>query len=98
MFDSGVGTPNAATDAVVGQAAAALKGRPTGTKVSVVGFADPQGNQASNLALSKLRADNVKDRLATEIAGATYTVEANGDTAADPNNLAQSRRVEITIG
>ena len=83
---------------MVGQAIAALKSRPAGTKVNIVGYADPQGDQASNLALSRSRADKVKARLAADAPTATYTVDAKGDAQSDPNNLAQSRRVEIAIG
>lgn len=82
--------------ATIDQAIAAIKARPAGTKVSIVGFADPRGDVAVNQLLSEGRAESVKAALSAAVPNATYTVEAKGDTNPS-DDLQQSRRVEITI-
>ena len=79
----------------IDQAIAAIAARP-GAKVSVIGFADPRGDAAVNQQLSEGRAASVKAALSAAVPGATYTVEAKGDTNPS-DDLQQSRRVEVTI-
>lgn len=74
---------------------------PAGTEVFILGFADTSGDYASNLALSRLRAQSVADKLAslgvpiTAIAG--FGEEAPIACNDDPVSRAHNRRVEVWL-
>ncbi len=97
FFESGVTTPNDASAATLQQALAAVTAAKAGTTVVLTGFADVQGDSASNLVLSQQRAENVRTTLAAANAGLGYVTNAKGDTEGGAD-LAQARRVEIVIG
>jgi outer membrane protein OmpA-like peptidoglycan-associated protein len=71
-------------------------------RVKIVGHTDKDGNDATNLALSKKRAESVKSYLINEFSIDASRLEADGKGASDPaasNNTpegkAQNRRVEF---
>ena len=74
---------------------------PTDTEVFIFGFADTSGDYASNLALSRQRAQSVADKLASlgvpiaEIAG--FGEEAPIACNDDPTSRAHNRRVEVWL-
>lgn len=74
---------------------------PDGTEVFIFGFADASGDYASNLALSRQRAQSVADKLASlgvpisVIAG--FGEEAPTACNDDPASRAHNRRVEVWL-
>ena len=69
-----------------------------GTTLAVSGFNDPTGNAAANAELSKKRAQAVKAALeATGIAADRIVLEKPAETTAADADMAQARRVEVTI-
>jgi len=94
-FASGSADLNAAAKAEVTDLAAALKSRST-ARVSLRGFADPEGDAAANQALSEKRVTAVRQALIDGgVAANQITAAAAGETGttAARNN----RRVEITL-
>jgi outer membrane protein OmpA-like peptidoglycan-associated protein len=66
--------------------------------VTVIGYADPEGSDAANLALSRTRAEIVVDALVRAgISAARIRREAKGETRFVLNSQ-ESRRVEIVVG
>jgi uncharacterized surface protein with fasciclin (FAS1) repeats len=82
---------------VIDAAVAALRGRPAGTRVAIVGFADPRGDAAINQLLAEGRAQTVRAALAAAVPNAGFTVSAATDPSPS-DDMQASRRVEITIG
>ncbi|OAB79670.1 OmpA family protein [Cochleicola gelatinilyticus] len=101
LFNTGSATIKSGADAVLREVAGAMKSNPE-LKIMIVGHTDSDGNDATNLTLSKDRATAVKEELFLQ-----YDVEANriqvdgkGDTQPVADNTsasgkAQNRRVEF---
>lgn len=80
----------------IAEVAAALKARPT-ARVSLRGYADPEGEAAANQELSETRTQAVRNALIKAGAGEDQIAAASamgetGDAASEAN-----RRVEITV-
>lgn len=74
-----------------------LAANPT-AKLAVSGFNDPTGNAAANAALSKERAQHVVTALeGAGVPAGAISLEKPADTTGSGANLAESRRVEVTI-
>ena len=63
----------------------------------VLGFADTKGNKAQNYAISKERANSVKDHLERncDVKNIIHAVPMGSSTLVDKNNAAKNRIVEI---
>jgi len=97
FFTSFSANLDAPAQAVIAQAADSARQHP-GVPVIVSGFAAPQGSVRFNLDLSRARAQNVTDGLASAgVAAARITQHARGeiDYTADP---IEARRVDISVG
>ncbi len=75
-----------------------------GARIRVEGYADPRGGEAYNLALSKRRAESVRDFLVGEGGLDPSRLEAEGygethlvSTGTSPTELALNRRVEFRV-
>lgn len=100
-FDSGKSLIKAESKPTLEQIAALLKADPT-LKLGVVGYTDNVGGAASNLALSKRRADAVMTALVEDYAIASERLTANGAGMESPlasndseEGRAKNRRVEL---
>lgn len=88
---------------LVGQIASKVRACPE-MKLTVVGYTDSTGTDASNVPLSAARAKSVADELISDgVAAASVTSKGAGSTKpladnATPAGRAQNRRVEITVG
>lgn len=77
---------------------AAAQARSTGAPVQVLGYADPEGGQRYNAALSRARAEHVAQMLRERgVAAERITVGARGPVPFDLVPI-ESRRVEIRVG
>lgn len=98
-FASSSATIDDAGRAVVSAAAAKIAKLPAGSKVTITGVADSQGDPVSNQRLSKARAEAVQSALVNALAGTGTSVEfvlaARGAEAG--TDLALARRVEIDL-
>lgn len=95
LFASGAKSLDAAGLKAVSDAVKALKDKPD-LKVAISGFADPTGNVAANMELSKLRAFAVRDALkAGGVADSRITLKKPEVPVAGAAGAADSRRVEI---
>jgi membrane fusion protein (multidrug efflux system) len=95
-FARGQATLDPAAITQIRTAAAAYMG--VGTKLSVVGYVDPSGDYAANVALAKKRAEAVRDelvRLGVDSRRIQVTVPSN---FVGGSNDDQARRVDITSG
>jgi OmpA-OmpF porin, OOP family len=101
LFESGSDKINAQSYGTVKEIAAVLTENPT-IKVKIIGHTDSDGDAAANLALSKKRAESVKnmltndftinaDRMITDGKGEAIPIEPNTSTLGKANN----RRVEF---
>jgi len=102
-FATGSSNINAATAAEVDNVAAILKTYPD-VKVAVTGYTDNTGNAASNVKLSKARAQAVKTRLVAKGGIAANRIVANGLGSANPvgdngtdAGRKANRRIEMKI-
>lgn len=95
-FASGSALLNADARAQLGEVANALKTRPS-ARVSLRGYADPEGDAAANQALSQQRTDAVRNALIQ--AGATAAQVDSSIALGETGNAAAAgnRRVEITV-
>ncbi|MCB9032331.1 MAG: OmpA family protein [Chitinophagales bacterium] len=101
LFDVNSANIKSTSHGVIKEIADALKENPS-VKIKIIGHTDSDGDDATNLALSKKRADAVKDYLAsvfgidrsrmeTEGKGETQPVDSNSTNEGKANN----RRVEF---
>jgi outer membrane protein OmpA-like peptidoglycan-associated protein len=81
-----------------------IKANP-GTKMTIIGHTDSDGDDAKNLELSRSRAESVKKALVKEygIDGSLLSTDGKGETEPvnendTPQNKANNRRVEFVIG
>jgi outer membrane protein OmpA-like peptidoglycan-associated protein len=97
FFDEWSASPPAEANAVLDRAAGAARAD-ANAKVTLIGFADPDGSPEANRTLSRQRADNVADALSTRgIDPRRFVRIARGAT--EPTlAMVESRRVEIRIG
>ena len=94
-FASGSAKLDAKASSQIDEVAEIIKGRP-GTRLAVRGFADPSGDAASNLTLSKNRADAVTAALMKAGAtGAQVSVAGEGETGSTATR--ENRRVEMVV-
>ena len=83
--------------------AATLEACPAGTEIEVAGHTDDRGSEEGNLALSRARAEAVRDALAeADLAGVTLTAEGYGEASPIADNETRdgrerNRRIEITL-
>ncbi len=101
LFDVNASTIKASSYGTLKDIAAVLKEN-SGLKVKIIGHTDSDGNDASNLELSKRRADAVKDILVKEfgIDESRMQTDGKGETQpiapnSSPEEKAQNRRVEF---
>lgn len=101
LFESGSDKINAQSYGTVKDIAAVLTENPT-IKVKIIGHTDSDGDAAANLALSKKRAESVKNMLTSDFAinADRMTTDGKGETSPiEPNTLplgkANNRRVEF---
>jgi OOP family OmpA-OmpF porin len=102
-FETGSATLTRSSEAVIGKAAEAIEGAPSGTKVEVGGHTDRQGDAVSNQALSEQRAQAVvaalvahgvpADRMVARGFGSNRPLADNGTEA----GRAKNRRIEYTV-
>ncbi|TYB54512.1 OmpA family protein [Nonomuraea sp. PA05] len=89
-------------------AAASLKAEAAGKPVEIDGYTDAKGSGSYNLALSRRRAQAVRDALGKLVPGVTFTVAGHGeadpvapnalpDGGDNPGGRAKNRRVEISF-
>ncbi len=100
-FDVNSATIRPESYGVLKEIAAALTENPA-VKVKIIGHTDSDGEDAANLALSKKRAESVKENLATEfgIDKSRLETDGKGETApaapnTTPEGKANNRRVEF---
>ena len=100
-FDVNSATIRPESYAVLKDIAATLNENPA-VKVKIIGHTDSDGEDAANLALSKKRAESVKENLATEfgIDKSRLETDGKGETApaapnTTPEGKANNRRVEF---
>lgn len=95
-FATGSALLNSDAQAQIGEVAAALKGRPS-ARVSLRGYADPQGNAADNQALSSQRTDAVRNALVDAGASVAQVTSARALGETGNSATADNRRVEISV-
>ena len=101
-FDTAKSEIRAADRADVDQVADVLKKYPR-ANIRIAGYADTRGNEASNVALGKARADSVKAALVAKgIDGGRIETATGGDkdpvdTNATANGRAENRRTELVV-
>lgn len=100
-FDVNSATIRPESYGVLKDIAATLTENPT-VKVKIIGHTDSDGEDAANLALSKKRAESVKENLATEfgVDKSRLETDGKGETApaapnTTPEGKANNRRVEF---
>jgi outer membrane protein OmpA-like peptidoglycan-associated protein len=100
-FDSGKDVVKPESYGALSEIAKVLKENPD-VKISIVGHTDSDGNDETNLDLSKRRAANVKNALVKDfaISGDRITTDGKGEKAPiaandKPENKAKNRRVEF---
>jgi len=92
LFDTGSSTLQPQSQAQLKTIAVILKAHP-GTRATIAGYTDNVGSAASNLTLSKQRADNVRNELmAMGVDGSRLTAEGYGDTQPVGNNATAAGR------
>jgi len=104
LFDSGKAKVSKKSEPSLNQVASVLQAQPPDKHITVEGYTDSQGNEASNLHLSQQRADSVRSYLVTHGVPSSR-IKAIGRGEADPiadndtaEGRADNRRVEIVIG
>lgn len=95
-FASGSALLNADARAQLGEVASALKSRPS-ARVSLRGYADPEGDAAANQTLSQQRTDAVRNALIEAGANLDQVRSASGLGETGIAAVAGNRRVEITV-
>lgn len=95
-FASGSALLNSDAKAQIGEVAAALKARPS-ARVSLRGYADPQGDAAANQALSAQRTDAVRNALVDAGAALAQVTSARALGETGSSATAGNRRVEISV-
>lgn len=100
-FDSGKDKVKPESYGALKEIATILKDNPD-LKIIVVGHTDSDGNEKSNLDLSKRRAANVKNALISEFSIASDRIDTDGKGQSEPiepntsvENKAKNRRVEF---
>lgn len=98
FFDSGSADLDGDAEPTIAEAAAEIEALPDGSRVRLVGVADPTGDAAANLELSRERARAVQVALEQAAPGADvrYVVRAEGEEEEGPE-LANARRVGIVL-
>jgi uncharacterized surface protein with fasciclin (FAS1) repeats len=97
FFEIGSAELDAAAQATIAEAATAIETLPAGSRVRLVGVADPQGDAGANLELSRERARAVQAALQQAVpdADVRYVVRARGEE--EGGELANARRVDIVL-
>lgn len=101
-FDTAKSDIRAADAAEVNEVASALTKYPT-TRIKIAGYADARGDDASNMALGKARADSVKAALVAKGIDASRVETVSGgstdpvDTNATPGGRFENRRTELVV-
>ena len=103
LFETGSSNLGAGSFASLSTLATYLQNNPTRT-VAVVGHTDAVGTLAANIALSKMRASSVMERLVSELGVDTAQISAEGNGFLSPRSSnqtdegrAQNRRVEVIV-
>ena len=103
VFTSGSSTLSAGSYASLAALAGWLQANP-GKTVTLVGHTDASGGLAGNIALSKKRAESVKQTLIAQYGVASAQVSANGvgplaprSSNLTPDGQQQNRRVEVVL-
>jgi len=102
LFDTGSSTEQAQSRADLQSIAVMLKAHPN-ARCEIAGYTDNVGSEAANLALSKQRADNVRNHLiAMGVDGSRVTAEGYGEMhPVGPNTTeagrAMNRRISIHV-
>lgn len=101
LFDVNAATIKPESNGVLKEVASALKSNP-GFKVKIIGHTDSDGSDASNLELSKKRAEAVKNALVNDFGIDASVLQADGKGESQPvadnktkEGKAQNRRVEF---
>ncbi|NHF61456.1 OmpA family protein [Flavobacteriaceae bacterium TP-CH-4] len=101
LFDSGSANIQPQSMGIIRQISQVLQ-QETAMKLNIVGHTDSDGEEAANLALSKKRAEAVKNALVSiyNISGDRLQTDGKGETEpvgnnATPDGKAQNRRVEF---
>ncbi len=103
IFGLGSSAIDAQSEATLAEIAATLEACPAGTEIEVAGHTDDRGSEEGNLALSRARAEAVRDALAeADLAGVTLTAEGYGEASPIADNETRdgrerNRRIEITL-
>jgi outer membrane protein OmpA-like peptidoglycan-associated protein len=101
-FDTDKSDIRAADAAEINAVAATLAKYPT-THIRIAGYADATGNDATNMALGKARADSVKAALVGKGIDASRVDTVSGgstdpvDTNATPDGRFKNRRTEVVV-
>lgn len=95
-FASGSALLNADAKAQIGEVAAALKNYPS-ARVSLRGYADPEGDAAANQALSAQRTDAVRNALVDAGAAIAQVTSAKALGETGSTATSDNRRVEISV-
>lgn len=101
-FDTAKSEIRAADAAEVNEVATTLGKYPT-AKIRIAGYADARGNDATNMALGKARADSVKNALVTKGVDADRIETVSGgetdpvDTNATAGGRFENRRTELVV-
>ncbi|MEO8648434.1 MAG: OmpA family protein, partial [Acidobacteriota bacterium] len=103
-FAAGSSEIPASAQPVIEKAAEELRKQPANITLEIGGHTDSDGDNASNLRLSRSRADSVKKALlARGVAGTMLTARGYGETRPiapndTPDNKFRNRRIEYKIG
>ncbi len=97
FFESGSSDLDASGQQTIDEAAGEVASLPAGSTVRLVGVADPTGDAAANLELSRERAGSVQAALEEALPNAdvAYEIRANGEE--EGPELANARRVDIIL-
>ena len=103
VFGLGSAAIDAGSEATLAEMIVALETCPAGTEIEIAGHTDDRGSSEGNLALSRERAESVRDALAeADLPAITLTAEGYGEASPIADNETRegrerNRRIEITL-